>query len=382
MSSGKRKIPKRWFGYQVKETEAYLRKLESMQREESEEIEKKIKAQRAQLEELQAKLSEMRSKPNEPALSPEKAALLLERLDRSVEAIVSQGEAETESLRRLQERKLEQHDKRMSEWDKQSEDYRKALDFLLEEASDLIFKVKSKQKSDVPDQSQLEKEAGEAMRLSRTRSSVEDVWESKERDEEASGLNEKPEPLQASAKILQFKLRSILNEVTETEEETAATHSSMTADGMTMDESKKALPAKPNSNKKTDYGKSFWGDMEAYLEEDEPRQTLDFPSETADIAEAPQVVGEENLGLSSEQAEPESNELKPSPGLTEEILSIKNRYIVGKVAGENLYASDGGLIVAKGNTITSEIVQKAEREGKLPDLIVHMVIPGLGSDGS
>lgn len=66
-----------------------------------------------------------------------------------------------------------------------------------------------------------------------------------------------------------------------------------------------------------------------------------------------------------------------SPALTSEINSIKHKYIVGKIAGEDLHDNAGNLIVTKNQVITEEIVNRAEKEGKLPELIVHMMIPGL-----
>jgi|GEM_PF-3722970 len=66
-----------------------------------------------------------------------------------------------------------------------------------------------------------------------------------------------------------------------------------------------------------------------------------------------------------------------STAISAEISSIRHKYIVGKVAGDNLYANDGSLIIARNNTITTEVVIKAEAEGKLPELIVSMILPGM-----
>ena len=71
----------------------------------------------------------------------------------------------------------------------------------------------------------------------------------------------------------------------------------------------------------------------------------------------------------------QENPLK-SPALTDEILSIRERYIVGKKAGENLLDRYGKAIITKNSIITSEVVRKADEEGKLAELIVHMVISG------
>lgn len=58
--------------------------------------------------------------------------------------------------------------------------------------------------------------------------------------------------------------------------------------------------------------------------------------------------------------------------LIEQIDAIKSQYIVGKVAGEDLYDQAGNLIIAKSTKITREVVEEANRLGKLAELIVNM----------
>ncbi len=69
---------------------------------------------------------------------------------------------------------------------------------------------------------------------------------------------------------------------------------------------------------------------------------------------------------------------KESQGLTEEIDSIQQRYLVGKIAGKDLRDGKGRIIVSRNSIITSEIVKKANEEGVLSDLIINMKIPDLG----
>jgi hypothetical protein len=384
MSPGKRKIAKRWFGYQARETDAYLRKIESLQRLEAEEAEAKLREQRSHNEQLKVKLEEMRRKTSTPPHSSEKASLLLERLDRTVEAIERQGEVEADSLRQLQDRKRERHSRRMSEWDKQFEDYRKALDFLLEEASSLIRQVKDKQELEAP--GELEREVKEAMQVHPEWTAPEVEWKREELlDKENERSKDKELEMNSSAKILQFKLRSILNEVAAAEEGVGLPRSSMTADGMTMEEDSdlKEPQVKKTPNKIAEKpSSSFWGDMESYLDEKDPQvpiKELEEPVMVNEDFEFKVSVTEEEraalLGIGGN----DTGASQESPGLADEIHSIQNRYIVGKAAGENLYAPDGKLVIAKGQTITSQTVQAAERAGKLPDLIVHMVIPGFGA---
>ena len=68
---------------------------------------------------------------------------------------------------------------------------------------------------------------------------------------------------------------------------------------------------------------------------------------------------------------------KTSPAVAQEINKVRNRYIVGKLAGEDLQDSGDRIIIGKNEVITPEVVELAEKEGKLPDLIVHMIFPGM-----
>jgi len=52
-------------------------------------------------------------------------------------------------------------------------------------------------------------------------------------------------------------------------------------------------------------------------------------------------------------------------------------HILGKLVGRDLADKAGSLIAAKGETITEEIIEKAEKAGKLSELIINMAIPGV-----
>ncbi|MHC1683882.1 MAG: hypothetical protein AB6733_13160 [Clostridiaceae bacterium] len=58
-----------------------------------------------------------------------------------------------------------------------------------------------------------------------------------------------------------------------------------------------------------------------------------------------------------------------------DIENIRRKYIVGKIAGEDLHDGSGNIIIRKDNIISMETVAAAEREGKLASLIVDMKIP-------
>ncbi|NPV52524.1 MAG: hypothetical protein HPY71_03260 [Firmicutes bacterium] len=82
-----------------------------------------------------------------------------------------------------------------------------------------------------------------------------------------------------------------------------------------------------------------------------------------------------------DQAPPDKKENRePSSRVRQDIEKKEMRYVVGKIAGRDLVGDDGVSIVAKGDEITQEVVEKARAQGKLAELIVHMVMPGMSPD--
>lgn len=139
----------------------------------------------------------------------------------------------------------------------------------------------------------------------------------------------------------------------------------------------------------------FWGDADHYLEEEfiqsdagtasyaemprtnqfsksTPNQALPVPIESSHKEEIAATI------QSHEEAPSSFNEDYFQEPDNSDIGKIKQNYIVGKLAGDNLLDRQGRLIVAKEATITEEVIRRAQREGKLAELIVNMTIPGLG----
>jgi hypothetical protein len=75
-----------------------------------------------------------------------------------------------------------------------------------------------------------------------------------------------------------------------------------------------------------------------------------------------------------DQSTSDGNITTKSPTITEDAKYIRQKYIVGKYAGEDLYDRNGKLIISRRSQITPQVVDYADREGKLPELIVHMIL--------
>jgi cell division septum initiation protein DivIVA len=76
---------------------------------------------------------------------------------------------------------------------------------------------------------------------------------------------------------------------------------------------------------------------------------------------------EENLENVEPYAEVNKNE--------DDIIKMRNSFIIGKVAGDDLLDNNAKVVIGKGKTLTEEDIVLAEKESKLPELIVNMVLP-------
>ncbi|MCL6452424.1 MAG: hypothetical protein K6T78_02220 [Alicyclobacillus sp.] len=102
------------------------------------------------------------------------------------------------------------------------------------------------------------------------------------------------------------------------------------------------------------------------------------------------VDGQDEVAAASRTAASEQGQARPatSPGVASapvqqaswprgdasEVDRMKYRYIVGKRAGKDLLDARGNLLLRRGDVITESAIGMAEREGKLVDLIVNMVL--------
>ncbi|NRD77983.1 hypothetical protein HPT25_11365 [Bacillus sp. BRMEA1] len=143
---------------------------------------------------------------------------------------------------------------------------------------------------------------------------------------------------------------------------------------------------------------SFWGDLEGQTNnsllvfQEDPLQS-DPGCFQIDAEFKEKVMGEKHMSslIPSSPEELESvrkEEMIPdksdhvverqNDALLEEIEMIKTQYIVGRVAGEDLFDLRGAIILAKNSIITREAIEKANQNGKLAELIINMKLAGSG----
>lgn len=135
------------------------------------------------------------------------------------------------------------------------------------------------------------------------------------------------------------------------------------------------IPVKNTAEKHEGYrrtgGASFWDDD---LGEE---TSLSREDASRDMVSNGGGKGKFNEGYDREEVRMPARELAGSPALSADINQVRNKYLVGKVAGEDLMAKDGSVIITKGSIISVETVMRAEEEGKLAELIINMVLPGM-----
>jgi hypothetical protein len=68
----------------------------------------------------------------------------------------------------------------------------------------------------------------------------------------------------------------------------------------------------------------------------------------------------------------EKPKMKPETAGTSDVTGLKNMYVIGKIAGDDLFDRSGKLIIAKNEIITQDVIEKAEREGNLIELVLEM----------
>jgi len=73
----------------------------------------------------------------------------------------------------------------------------------------------------------------------------------------------------------------------------------------------------------------------------------------------------------------ESNSSQSEERLKSKIEESRHKYMIGKVAGEELVDNSGEVIIRRGEVINLEHIEKARQEGKLSQLIINMIVPGM-----
>lgn len=110
---------------------------------------------------------------------------------------------------------------------------------------------------------------------------------------------------------------------------------------------------------------SFWGTNEGGEDKLIEKEAVN------NIEPKPIVNIAEDLKLERPQI---NNSNSVDQAVARDIDNIRLKYLIDKVTGADLLDRDGNIIVKKNSKITNEVIYIAEKEGKLAELIVNMII--------
>jgi len=143
---------------------------------------------------------------------------------------------------------------------------------------------------------------------------------------------------------------------------------------------------------------SFWGKTDAVAEENKiekeetkivpPKQSIEKEAEKKsewnelhdlDLLSISEMAAsrEEAIEHPAQQEDKRASVSVDKETMRTNIDLTRYKYILGKIAGEDLMDNAGGIIIHKHEMITAEIIEQAQRENKLSDLIIHMLIQGM-----
>lgn len=132
------------------------------------------------------------------------------------------------------------------------------------------------------------------------------------------------------------------------------------------------------------------GEYTAEMQEESGQEIEDKSEDKPEISPADQVEDRENwteMSLAEKESvddgENAKEKLPNDEGpevLKRKIDTVRYKYMVGKLAGEDLLDDNENLIIGKDREITLEVIETAQREGKLSELIINMTIPGMDEE--
>lgn len=121
--------------------------------------------------------------------------------------------------------------------------------------------------------------------------------------------------------------------------------------------------------------RSFWEDEStSYTNEDSKPISDTAKNEKTD---KDKYLDKDNESITQNNTNTANEKQLKSNAVSNDIVFLRNKYMVGKLAGEDLFDSKGELIIKEGQVINEQIIERSDREGKLSDLIVNMTAPGI-----
>ncbi|MFA6309056.1 MAG: hypothetical protein WC677_04855 [Clostridia bacterium] len=357
MKSEMKQFKTSFIGYEMAQVDEYIENMRLEADKKFDQLKATIRDNSEENEKINSELKSLHDKKSTQQKPKEQRDFLLSRLDNVVELICQNSYDELKGLKEKAKREETEIDIKIDKLNNLNKVIQESVDVLLKtEVGKNVSRIDDKIVDDRSESKVIQyKEDYKARIHSMMENGGEKVEKKPEKEENVSSISSLFEKVKA---------------LTETDE---------------LDNQKeeiKALLENKDSEGRNDY---FW--KEEVQENGEVIKGEQIPvEEKSSTAEKPEFFVSSEIPVSTaipeEYAIP-ANTAIPSNKETsimnenseKNVDNMKNRYILGKLAGENLLSKDGNLIISKNSEITEEVIQKAEQAGLLTDLIINMTIP-------
>lgn len=391
-------MKERIFGLQKTSINKLLKKLEKDFLFEKNQLEYDLQNIVIENEKMQANLLEI---ANKSALQVEDELLELgkKRIKKVIKYLNMQKEAEIVGLRREFDQKVKLINDQQKKIDSEIESLEELYSRLLNQLTSLIEQSENTKANDF-----IEKQIGKNQEETDepvdtpVGGSFNQTKISDKEDESRNILNIEKKDIKYKNDLLENLQQNKIQEQSTSIEERNPVHLQETGNEGWKDTSTSSHNIQDASHKQKDQSdlESFWGNLEEdtfdFMKEEQGFNgnlfnTID--KEFNEIEKAGKTsknneLKKDNLEKSDESINEPVEHINKKPNLDDHLIkqidSIKSQYIVGKVAGEDLFDHHGNMIVSKFGLITQEVVEKANSAGILAELIINMKISGLGDD--
>ncbi len=344
-------IPTKFFGLNKSDVDTYFDNLTKKQSKDindlSEEIDKLYKDKNKLLSELQASKKEEivyeDEVVGESPLSNEVMDNALKRIEKTIALINMLADEEANQLMEKSYDKLVEYDKIAERLRQEIEENKAKIESLLGDVVKLLKENVDDVTSKIKDKSKVNRSPEN---VAKTNKNVIELFEGKMIEEKSILEKDGARRTTADGSSLDTiqKLFAFKNKYLSKEE---------------VEENKVQIPKKSTHTKTFDDELDFLNSDIDYSDKfDEYENLYDFENTEEEIPM------DDNFSDTSEEINSSDDDIK----------KMRNALILGKIAGEDLLDSNNNIVIPKGRVLTEEDIIVAERESKLPELIINMTL--------
>ncbi len=368
MITEKTALNRKLIGLDKRETDEYIHNIKKAHESKMNDLRNKINRCHAEKERLINELTDLQIERESTVKPKELIDLALDRVQEIALQIIKNTDDEVVKIIDLSKRKLSEYEEKNNFLQQQINTTKTYLDLLLKDMQKVFFQNESS-RNDNKNQDDIKSNAKE----SPTSDIVQNSYT--QRDDEASGPDDKINKIDTltsklDEQYIEFEADIKMYELNITPfkgpKDGEPEESFWECTGVDDDERHESGMVGFVDDKKLD-------EAECMVDSTEELQL----KEESSISKK-RLAAEVVYGNFTEQKPPEQGTKRRSPVLTMQIDEIRQKYLLGKIVGEDLIDNKGNVIAAKKQTITPEIITRAEHEGKLAELVINMMLPDTG----